>query len=128
MGAGGGIESYYQAVKQIDNLTKVDPKNLKAEEFITSIDSVLLKYNDPIEDWLVKNSSVRPQIEKGFPGLYARLFKLERYLSFDDLRGIGELDLCLLAGVYDLINKFSDIDEFVRRCRSCAKIYNYAAK
>jgi len=125
----GGIDSFKLASIKLDKLIKIEPKNPKVDEFTKSINTVLQKYNDPVEDWLSDNSAVlRPQIENGFPGLYPRLFELERYLSFDGLHRISELDSCLFSAIYDVINGLSEIDTFVWRCRACAKRFHYAAK
>jgi hypothetical protein len=89
------IRDLADAVKQVRNLSALDPSNVEIPHLITDINDSLKPYQQALDDWLIKNTMIAGrEIDKIAQNLYnTHFFGISGNLTYEDFQKLNELDL-----------------------------------
>jgi hypothetical protein len=88
------IQDLAEASKRLSELVSLDPTNKNIEELVKAIDNSLHLYEEPMMEWLTKNTLfVRPKANQIHPFLYDNLFALVEKLSYTELKKIDQVNM-----------------------------------
>jgi hypothetical protein len=110
------IFALYYATKQVNELIMLDPGNKNITNFVKVITDSLQSYSGRIADWLNNNIMIiAPRLSKISDKLYADLYTLEDYLSFDKFVNIDRIQLSRLSALCDVINGRTSPEVLIKR-------------